>query len=63
MVPVRESSTVPSDAEIVRDEGGIALDREAAALIPDAAPGDADFVMGATTWPARATAVRATGSR
>jgi hypothetical protein len=43
--PVRESS-VPGDAEIARDEGGSALTADAPALIPDAAPGEADFVMG-----------------
>ncbi|WP_312033932.1 RICIN domain-containing protein [Actinoplanes sp. TBRC 11911] len=43
--PVRESS-VPSDAEIARDEGGSALTADAPALIPDAAPGQADFLMG-----------------
>ncbi len=46
VVPVRESSKVPSDGEIVRDEGGLALTAKAAAFLPDAAPGDADFVMG-----------------
>ena len=37
---------VPPDAEIVRDEGGSALTAGKPALVPDAAPGDADFVMG-----------------
>jgi len=44
--PRRESADVPPDAEIVRDQGGTALSPNAPALIPDAAPGDADFVMG-----------------
>jgi hypothetical protein len=44
--PARESGPVPADAEIVRDEGGSALTPDAPALIPDAAPGEADFVMG-----------------
>jgi hypothetical protein len=43
--PAREAS-VPSDAEIARDEGGSALTADAPALIPDVAPGEADFVMG-----------------
>jgi hypothetical protein len=46
VVPVRESATVPTDGEIVRDEGGSALTPDAPAFIPDAAPGDADFIMG-----------------
>ncbi|MCY1142218.1 RICIN domain-containing protein [Actinoplanes sp. Pm04-4] len=46
--PAREAAAVtPSDAEIARDEGGSALTADAPALIPDAAPGDADFIMGA----------------
>ncbi|BFU43717.1 RICIN domain-containing protein [Krasilnikovia sp. MM14-A1004] len=44
--PRREAALVPADAEIVRDEGGSALTPTAPALVPDAAPGDADFVMG-----------------
>jgi hypothetical protein len=44
--PTLESATVPTDAEIARDEGGSALTADAPALIPDAAPGDADFIMG-----------------
>ncbi|GAB1641708.1 RICIN domain-containing protein [Krasilnikovia sp. MM14-A1259] len=44
--PQREAARVPADAEIVRDEGGTALTPGAPALIPDAAPGDADFIMG-----------------
>ena len=44
--PVRESAEVPPDAEIVRDEGGSALTAGKPALVPDAAPGEADFVMG-----------------
>jgi hypothetical protein len=44
--PRREPAAVPPDAEIIRDEGGTALSPGAPALIPDAAPGDADFVMG-----------------
>ena len=46
VTPTRESAQVPPDAEIVRDEGGSALTPDAPALIPDAAPGEADFVMG-----------------
>ncbi|WP_229072510.1 RICIN domain-containing protein [Actinoplanes sp. DH11] len=42
----RESGDVPSDAEIARDEGGSALTADAPALIPDAAPGQADFILG-----------------
>ncbi len=45
--PSREGAAVPADAEIARDEGGSALTADAPALIPDAAPGQADFVMGA----------------
>ncbi|MET0493773.1 MAG: RICIN domain-containing protein [Actinoplanes sp.] len=45
--PRREAGSVPPDAEIVRDEGGSSLSPGAPALIPDAAPGEADFVMGA----------------
>jgi hypothetical protein len=44
--PERESVQVPQDAEIVRDEGGSLLTDGKPALLPDAAPGDADFVMG-----------------
>jgi hypothetical protein len=44
--PTREAPDVPSDAEIVRDEGGTALASSQPALVPDAAPGDADFIMG-----------------
>ena len=44
--PERESEQVPDDAEIVRDEGGSLLTAGKPALLPDAAPGDADFVMG-----------------
>ncbi|BCJ41598.1 hypothetical protein GCM10010168_54040 [Actinoplanes ianthinogenes] len=40
------SSKVPADAEIARDLGGSALTPEAPALIPDPAPGNADFVLG-----------------
>ena len=46
VAPGRESAAVPSDAEVVRDLGGSALTAGAPALIPDAAPGDADFIMG-----------------
>ena len=45
--PRREAADVPADAEIVRDQGGVSLSPGAPALIPDAAPGEADFVMGA----------------
>ncbi|WP_250008915.1 RICIN domain-containing protein [Actinoplanes sp. M2I2] len=46
--PVRESAAAtPTDAEIARDEGGSALTADAPALVPDAAPGEADFIMGA----------------
>ncbi|WP_306206633.1 RICIN domain-containing protein [Actinoplanes sp. RD1] len=44
--PAREAAVVPADAEVIRDEGGVALSATAPALIPDFAPGDADFVMG-----------------
>jgi hypothetical protein len=47
VLPSRESTSVPPDAEIARDEGGSALTADAPALVPDAAPGEADFVMGA----------------
>jgi hypothetical protein len=47
VAPSLENGPVPPDAEIVRDEGGSALTPGAPALIPDAAPGDADFIMGA----------------
>ena len=46
VAPARETRPCPTDAEIVRDEGGSALTPGAPALIPDAAPGEADFVMG-----------------
>ncbi|MDT4992638.1 MAG: hypothetical protein QOH97_2530 [Actinoplanes sp.] len=46
VAPSGESARVPSDAEVVRDLGGRALTVGAPALIPDAAPGDADFVLG-----------------
>jgi hypothetical protein len=46
VAPQRETADVPPDAEIVRDEGGVALAADQPALIPDPAPGDADFVMG-----------------
>jgi hypothetical protein len=42
----RETGAVPLDAEIARDEGGSALTADAPALIPDAAPGQADFILG-----------------
>jgi hypothetical protein len=45
--PTREAAAVPPDAEIVRDQGGSSLAPGAPALIPDAAPGEADFIMGA----------------
>ncbi|GGQ54031.1 RICIN domain-containing protein [Couchioplanes azureus] len=45
--PQRETAPVPADAEIVRDEGGSSLAPGSPALVPDAAPGQADFVMGA----------------
>ncbi|MFI5496176.1 RICIN domain-containing protein [Actinoplanes sp. NPDC051859] len=44
--PQRETAAVPQDADIVRDEGGNSLTAGAPALIPDAAPGQADFIMG-----------------
>ncbi|SDT79450.1 RICIN domain-containing protein [Actinoplanes derwentensis] len=47
VTPVRqETDTVPGDAEIARDEGGSAITANAPALIPDAAPGQADFILG-----------------
>ncbi|WP_309238736.1 RICIN domain-containing protein [Actinoplanes aureus] len=42
----RENGAVPKDAEIARDLGGSALTADAPALIPDAAPGQADFILG-----------------
>ena len=47
-VPVvrREKGGVPGDAEIARDEGGSAITADAPALIPDKAPGQADFILG-----------------
>ena len=42
----RETGPVPGDAEIARDEGGSAITADAPALIPDAAPGQADFILG-----------------
>ena len=45
--PTLETGAAPTDAEIARDEGGSALTANAPALIPDAAPGEADFIMGA----------------
>jgi hypothetical protein len=47
VAPSLENGPVTPDAEIVRDEGGSALTPGAPALIPDAAPGEADFIMGA----------------
>jgi ricin-type beta-trefoil lectin protein len=47
VMPTLESAVVPSDAEIARDLGGSALTADAPALVPDAAPGEADFIMGA----------------
>ncbi|RSM60012.1 hypothetical protein DMB66_26060, partial [Actinoplanes sp. ATCC 53533] len=44
--PTREEAAVPTDAEIVRDQGGSSLSPGAPALIPDAAPGEAEFIMG-----------------
>ncbi len=46
VAPKREAAEVPPDAEIVRDEGGSALTAGKPALVPEAAPGDASFVMG-----------------
>ncbi|MDT5044026.1 MAG: hypothetical protein QOE51_5011, partial [Actinoplanes sp.] len=46
VAPSGESARVPTDAEVARDLGGRALTPGAPALIPDAAPGDADFVLG-----------------
>jgi ricin-type beta-trefoil lectin protein len=45
--PKLESDTVPADAEIARDEGGSALTPDAPALVPEAAPGEASFILGA----------------
>ncbi|WP_430780145.1 RICIN domain-containing protein [Actinoplanes sp. G11-F43] len=42
----QESASVPGDAEIARDEGGSAITADAPALVPDAAPGQADFILG-----------------
>ncbi|MEV6846902.1 RICIN domain-containing protein [Actinoplanes sp. NPDC051411] len=47
VAPTRETAGVPTDAEIARDEGGSAMTPGAPAIIPDPAPGQADFVMGA----------------
>ncbi|MFI6074738.1 RICIN domain-containing protein [Actinoplanes sp. NPDC051343] len=47
IAPTRETAGTPADAEIVRDEGGSALTADAPAIIPDPAPGQADFVLGA----------------
>ncbi len=47
LAPVRDTVAAPPEAEIVRDIGGTALTANAPALIPAAAPGEADFVMGA----------------
>lgn len=44
--PAVEPALVPQEAEIIRDEGGVSLVAGKPALIPDAAPGDADFLMG-----------------
>jgi hypothetical protein len=46
VMPTLESANVPTDAEIARDLGGSALTADAPALIPDAAPGEADFIIG-----------------
>ena len=46
IIPARGSAEVPPDAEIVRDEGGSALTAGEPALVPDAAPGEAEFVLG-----------------
>ncbi|GAA0574649.1 hypothetical protein GCM10010172_69120 [Paractinoplanes ferrugineus] len=46
VMPTQESATVPTDAEIARDLGGSALTADAPALLPDAAPGEADFIIG-----------------
>ncbi|WP_307798434.1 RICIN domain-containing protein [Actinoplanes flavus] len=47
ITPVRrETGNVPGDAEIARDEGGSAITADAPALVPDAAPGQADFILG-----------------
>ncbi|GIF13205.1 RICIN domain-containing protein [Actinoplanes teichomyceticus] len=46
-VRVEQPAVVPPDAEIARDLGGSALTPDAPALIPDPAPGNADFVLGA----------------
>jgi hypothetical protein len=45
--PARESGSVPADEEIARDEGGSALTPDAPALVPDAPPGEATFILGA----------------
>ncbi|GIF39848.1 RICIN domain-containing protein [Actinoplanes xinjiangensis] len=42
----RETGGVPGDAEIARDLGGSAITADAPALVPDAAPGQADFILG-----------------
>ena len=44
--PGRAPATVPTAAALVRGQGGSALTEGKPALIPDVAPGEADFVMG-----------------
>ncbi len=44
--PRRESGAAPGDAAVVADDGGTSLVAGLPALVPDAAPGDAEFVLG-----------------
>ncbi|MDP9818697.1 RICIN domain-containing protein [Spirilliplanes yamanashiensis] len=45
--PAREAGGPPSDAAVIADQNGISLVPGRPALVPDAAPGDAAFVLGA----------------
>jgi Ricin-type beta-trefoil lectin domain-like len=44
--PQREMAPAPRDSAVIGDVGGIALVDERPGLVPDAAPGEAEFVMG-----------------
>jgi hypothetical protein len=45
--PRREDGDVPPDSDVIADDRGVALVPDQPVLVPDAAPGDADFVLGA----------------
>jgi hypothetical protein len=45
--PRREDGDVPADSDVIADDRGVALVPDQPVLVPDAAPGDADFVLGA----------------